>query len=44
MKSGFVELVVKKVLGTRSHEQKIIRYKPIDSFKHYIKETLPSME
>ena len=38
MKSGFVELVVKKVIGGRTValEQKAPRYRAIDSFKKYI--------
>ena len=46
MKSGFVELVVKKVIGGRAvHlEPKAPRYRAIDSFKKYIEETLPGME
>lgn len=46
MKSGFVELVVKRVIGGRVTrlEEKAQRYRPIDSFKKYLNQTLPEME
>ena len=50
MRSGFIELVVKKALaGSQSSTQsmeksKSIRYKPIDSFKKYLLSTLPNIE
>lgn len=45
MKSGFIELVIKRVIGGRAInlEEKAPRYKAIDSFKKYLTQTLPEM-
>lgn len=46
MKSGFVELVVKRVMNGVTHNlpDKAPRYRPIDSFKNFIHKSLPEME
>ena len=46
MKSGFIELVVKKTLAGRSVETAPSRprYRPIHSFKKYMENILPAME
>jgi hypothetical protein len=46
MKSGFIELVVSRTMAGRAvaSTPKDNRYRPIDSFKKYIYETLPKME
>lgn len=46
MKSGFVELVVKRALAGRALpvSEGSSRHRPIDSFKKFINNSLPQME